>query len=178
MSTSRLSLMALMVLLLLFPVAGEAQLAGAVEIPRTPWGRPAFQGVWTNSTLTPLERPAELFRRSNGSPLPRAGFCDRFASASTSASVPAISTARQPPRSFSVGSACPPDRALAVRLAPVQPPEHWARPGRTGWELSRSGLSRLNGLSPTRDARSTDFYHLMAQQLSLPAVALRRWFLD
>ena len=42
MSTSRLSLMALMVLLLLFPVAGEAQLAGAVEIPRTPWGRPAL----------------------------------------------------------------------------------------------------------------------------------------
>ncbi len=63
MSTSRLSLMALMVLLLLFPVAGEAQLAGAVEIPRTPWGRPAFQGVWTNSTLTPLERPAELGAR-------------------------------------------------------------------------------------------------------------------
>ena len=60
MSTSRLSLMAL---LLLFPVAGEAQLAGAVEIPRTPWGRPAFQGVWTNSTLTPLERPAELGAR-------------------------------------------------------------------------------------------------------------------
>ena len=57
MSKSRLSLM---VLLLLFPVAGEAQLAGAVEIPRTSWGRPAFQGVWTNSTLTPLERPAEL----------------------------------------------------------------------------------------------------------------------
>ena len=63
MSTSRLSLMALMVLLLLFPVVGEAQLAGAVEIPRTPWGRPAFQGVWTNSTLTPLERPAELGAR-------------------------------------------------------------------------------------------------------------------
>ena len=60
MSTSRLSVM---VLLLLFPVVGEAQLAGAVEIPRTPWGRPAFQGVWTNSTLTPLERPAELGAR-------------------------------------------------------------------------------------------------------------------
>ena len=28
--------------------------------PRTPDGQPDLQGVWTNSTLTPLERPAEL----------------------------------------------------------------------------------------------------------------------
>jgi hypothetical protein len=27
--------------------------------PRTPWGHPDLQGRWTNSTLTPLERPAE-----------------------------------------------------------------------------------------------------------------------
>lgn len=29
-------------------------------VPRTPDGHPDLQGVWTNSTLTPLERPAEL----------------------------------------------------------------------------------------------------------------------
>ena len=28
--------------------------------PRTPWGHPDLQGVWTNSTTTPLERPADL----------------------------------------------------------------------------------------------------------------------
>jgi hypothetical protein len=28
--------------------------------PRTPDGRPDLQGIWTNSTLTPLERPAEF----------------------------------------------------------------------------------------------------------------------
>ena len=28
--------------------------------PRTPDGRPDLQGIWTNATLTPLERPAEL----------------------------------------------------------------------------------------------------------------------
>ena len=27
-------------------------------IPRTPDGHPDFQGIWTNATLTPLERPA------------------------------------------------------------------------------------------------------------------------
>jgi hypothetical protein len=29
-------------------------------VPRTPDGRPDLQGVWTNSTLTPMERPADL----------------------------------------------------------------------------------------------------------------------
>ena len=31
--------------------------AGAWEVPRTSDGRPDFQGNWTNSTLTPFERP-------------------------------------------------------------------------------------------------------------------------
>jgi hypothetical protein len=29
-------------------------------VPRTPDGQPDLQGVWTNATITPLERPAEL----------------------------------------------------------------------------------------------------------------------
>src|SRR5437773_5325929 len=28
--------------------------------PRTPDGQPDVQGIWTNATITPLERPAEL----------------------------------------------------------------------------------------------------------------------
>jgi hypothetical protein len=28
------------------------------RVLRTPWGHPDLQGVWTNSTITPLERPA------------------------------------------------------------------------------------------------------------------------
>jgi hypothetical protein len=32
----------------------------ATALPRTPWGHPDLQGVWTNSTTTPLERPASL----------------------------------------------------------------------------------------------------------------------
>jgi len=34
------------------PVAGQS--------PRTPDGKPDLQGTWTNATVTPLERPAEL----------------------------------------------------------------------------------------------------------------------
>src|SRR5262245_14218240 len=30
---------------------------------RTPWGDPDLQGVWTNTTLTPLERPDNVAGR-------------------------------------------------------------------------------------------------------------------
>src|ERR1700692_1862954 len=29
-------------------------------VPRTPDGQPDLQGIWSNATLTPLERPPEL----------------------------------------------------------------------------------------------------------------------
>jgi hypothetical protein len=38
----------------------EAQRNQAKAIPRTPDGHPDFQGVWTNATITPIERPAEF----------------------------------------------------------------------------------------------------------------------
>jgi hypothetical protein len=50
-------------LLAIAPVYLAGQSAKAVKtrtIPRTPDGHPNFQGTWTNSTVTPLERPAEL----------------------------------------------------------------------------------------------------------------------
>ena len=33
---------------------------GRQTLPRTPDGQPDIQGIWTNATLTPLERPPEL----------------------------------------------------------------------------------------------------------------------
>jgi hypothetical protein len=32
--------------------------------PRTPWGAPDLEGVWTGSTITPLERPAQLANKA------------------------------------------------------------------------------------------------------------------
>src|ERR1700721_3081330 len=50
------------------PAAGQAtptptKAAGKIKgwtMPRTPDGHPDLQGIWTNATLTPLERPAQF----------------------------------------------------------------------------------------------------------------------
>jgi len=53
------------VVLLALPAAQGTSSAGqSPSAPRTPWGQPDLQGVWTNSTTTPLERPADLADKS------------------------------------------------------------------------------------------------------------------
>ena len=46
---------------------------------RTPWGDPDLQGVWTNKTVTPLERPAELAGKEFFGPEELAKFEQRYA---------------------------------------------------------------------------------------------------
>ena len=40
-----------------FSISVSAQ-TGAM--PKTPWGEPDLQGTWTNETITPFERPADM----------------------------------------------------------------------------------------------------------------------
>ena len=49
-------------------------LAAAQAPERTPWGDPDLQGVWTNTTTTPLERPSEFEERAVLSEEERAEF--------------------------------------------------------------------------------------------------------
>jgi hypothetical protein len=44
------------------PVAGQAPSPSGQPwvVPRTPDGQPSLQGIWTNATVTPLERPADF----------------------------------------------------------------------------------------------------------------------
>ena len=42
------------------PMSAEAQSVDSWSAPRTPDGQPDIQGIWTNVTSTPLERPQEL----------------------------------------------------------------------------------------------------------------------
>ena len=44
--------------------AATSSSASAWAAPLTPDGRPDLQGVWTNATLTPLERPKQLADRA------------------------------------------------------------------------------------------------------------------
>ena len=52
------------VLLVLAPGPAAAQSAGGAETWRTPWGDPDLQGIWTNTTTTPMERPVEYEGRT------------------------------------------------------------------------------------------------------------------
>ncbi len=54
----RLSTSALMAMLLWPAALAQAQTGWTV--PRTPDGQPDLQGIWTNATITPLERPPAL----------------------------------------------------------------------------------------------------------------------
>jgi hypothetical protein len=47
----------LVVILVSFPAAAQTKTWNA---PKTPDGQPDLQGTWTNATITPLERPADL----------------------------------------------------------------------------------------------------------------------
>ena len=39
---------------------GQEGVGSSSPSPRTPWGEPDLQGLWTSATLTPLERPRRL----------------------------------------------------------------------------------------------------------------------
>ena len=57
------TLLVLAIPLLLAPATAAGQqdaAAGSWTPPLTPWGDPDLQGAWTNTTTTPLERPADL----------------------------------------------------------------------------------------------------------------------
>jgi len=54
---TRRFLTAAILLVALAPAGATAQ---GRNVPRTPWGDPDVSGLWTNATLTVLQRPAEL----------------------------------------------------------------------------------------------------------------------
>ena len=52
----------------LFAAAAVAQTSSVGALPRTSDGHPDFQGIWNNSSLTPLERGIAL--GADGKPIP------------------------------------------------------------------------------------------------------------
>jgi hypothetical protein len=56
---ARRHVVAILSVLSLTAALAAAQNGGAPPL-LTPWGHPNLQGIWTNATLTPLQRPADL----------------------------------------------------------------------------------------------------------------------
>lgn len=63
--------LAVLCALITLPVLGSAQSPRGL---RTAWGDPDLQGLWTNATLTPLQRPAELAAKPFFTPEEAAAF--------------------------------------------------------------------------------------------------------
>jgi hypothetical protein len=64
-------------LLIVIAVGIGAGTAAAQQAPRTAWGHPDLQGTWTNATLTPLQRPAELGDKEFYTPQELAEFAEQ-----------------------------------------------------------------------------------------------------
>src|SRR5262245_21433005 len=71
------------------PAASSASPAFSI---RTPWGHPGVQGLWTNTTTTPRDRPATLGDRATLTDAERAELDARAARAASAAARPAEKT--------------------------------------------------------------------------------------
>ena len=81
-------LVVLTLVVLLVPSPTVAQSSNA---PRTPWGDPDLQGIWSYASLTPLQRPADLSNRE-------------FFTPEEAASRNAATSVDRPPQPGSVGN--------------------------------------------------------------------------
>ena len=48
------------VVVVILAIQAVSQVGAQNQVRRTPWGDPDLEGIWTNATLTPLQRPSEL----------------------------------------------------------------------------------------------------------------------
>ena len=60
MNTRAISTLLTVIMSVLVAPVAAAQTRDAWTPPRTPWGDADLQGLWTNATITPLQRPREF----------------------------------------------------------------------------------------------------------------------
>src|SRR5260221_12491092 len=78
--------------------------------PKTPYGQPSLQGVWTNATITPFERPPALAAKT---------FLTEAEAAQVERQAAATRHEEAPPRAGDVGNHNPGRLDSADRVAPT-----------------------------------------------------------
>ena len=63
-----LAVMATVIVSMPRPASGQLKAHQAWTLGHTPDGQPDFEGVWTNPTITPFERPADLAEKATLTP--------------------------------------------------------------------------------------------------------------
>lgn len=99
---------------------GAVSASTGADVPRTAWGDPDLQGIWTGSTLTPFERPPELGDRA---------YLTEEEAAALEAEAEATQFEERTPREgdpgtynriwFDSGTAIVPDRRTSLIVEPV-----------------------------------------------------------
>jgi hypothetical protein len=82
--------------------AADGRASGST-LPRTPDGRPDFQGNWSIATLTPLQRPAGQEAKATLTDAEAAAIEERTAQRTTQRNRPAAPTSQPPPAGGNVG---------------------------------------------------------------------------
>jgi len=122
---------------------------GAWQAPRTPWGAPDIQGIWSSNTITPLERPAKYADREF--------LTDQEVAAEVAAREQAAEQRRRAPRGKVADLDAPPDEAARV-VGAYQ--SEWSPAGRNYVRTKRTSLivdppdGRIPPLTPEGQKRA------------------------
>jgi hypothetical protein len=122
---------------------------GVWQAPRTPWGAPDVQGIWSSNTITPLERPAKYAGREF--------LTDEEVAAEVAAREQAAEQRRRAPRGTVVDLDAPPEEAARV-VGAYQ--TEWSPAGRSYVRTKRTSLivdppdGRIPPLTPEGQKRA------------------------
>src|SRR5688500_14300985 len=143
MSARRIALaLATVTLLVLSAIALAAQGTPAYTPPKTPWGEPDLQGIWSGETLTPLERPAKFAGKPVLTPSEAEAIEEDVASRPGRDDRSKKGTEKDVAQAYNQHWLAPPTRLADGRTALIVDPEDGKVPPMTREALARTTATR------------------------------------